>query len=237
MKFMLNQIKQELLSLGDSERAKKLSNYFKTGKGQYGEGDVFIGIPVPQQREVAKRYVNLSLDDIQELLRSEIHEHRFTALLILVTKYGKANNTDKEEIFNFYLKNSCYINNWDLVDLSAPKIVGDYLAHRERSALFKLARSSSMWERRIAVLATSAFIRNDDFEDALAIVELLLLDENDLIHKAVGWMLREIGKRDQKLLEKFLNKYKSRMPRTMLRYSIEKFGEDKRKYYLTKSNK
>jgi len=236
VKFMLNQIKKELFRLGDSERAKKLSNYFKTGKGQYGEGDVFLGIPVPQQREVAKRYDNLSLDDVQELLKSEIHEHRFTALLILVSKYGKADSTNKEEIFNFYLKNSCYINNWDLVDLSAPKIVGDYLAHKERSTLFKLAKSSSLWERRIAVLATAAFIRNNDFEDALAIVKLLLFDENDLIHKAVGWMLREIGKRDQELLEKFLDKYKSRMPRTMLRYSIEKFREEKRKYYLNNSN-
>lgn len=232
---MLNQIKKELLGLSDFERAKKASSYFKTGKGQYGEGDIFLGIPVPQQRQVAKRYTALSLNDIQDLLKSEIHEHRFTALLILVSKYGKANSTDKKEIFNFFLKNSGYINNWDLVDLSAPKIVGDYLVNRDRSVLFKLAKSSSLWERRIAVLATFAFIRNKDFKDALDIAKLLLSDENALIHKAVGWMLREIGKRNQKLLEKFLNKYKSGMPRTMLRYSIEKLSEDKRKYYLTNS--
>jgi len=235
MLLMLDQIKKELLGLGNSERAQKLSGFFKTGKGQYGEGDVFLGIPVPQQRKVAKRYVDLSLADLQELLRSEIHEHRLTALLILVSKYGNADNSGKEEIFGFYLKNTVYVNNWDLVDLSAPKIVGDYLVNRDRSVLFKLAKSSSLWERRIAVLATSAFIGNNDFEDALAISKLLLVDEHDLIHKAVGWMLREIGKRDQEVLEEFLNEYSTRMPRTMLRYSIEKFSDDKRKYYLTRT--
>ncbi|MHA2407700.1 MAG: DNA alkylation repair protein, partial [Candidatus Ranarchaeia archaeon] len=209
---MLVQIKKELLGLSDSERAKKLTGFFKTGKGQYGEGDVFLGIPVPLQRKVAKRYVDLPLDDVQELLRSGIHEHRFTALLILVSKYGKADDSGKEEIFGFYLKNTGYVNNWDLVDSSAPKIVGDYLVNKERSVLFKLAKSSSLWERRIAVLATSTFIDNNDFEDALAISKLLLLDEHDLIHKAVGWMLREIGKRDQDVLEEFLNEYGIRMP-------------------------
>ena len=230
---MLNQIKKELFRLGDSERAKQLAKYFKTGKGQYGEGDVFLGIPVPEQRKVAKRYVNLSMEEVQELLRSEIHEYRFTALLVLVSKYRNADSTNKQKIFKFYLTNSGFLNNWDLVDLSAPKIVGDYLATRERSLLFKLTNSPSLWERRIAVLATFTFIDNNDFKDALAIAKLLLFDENELIHKAVGWMLREIGKRDKELLEKFLDEYKSRMPRTMLRYSIEKFSEDKRKYYLT----
>ncbi len=232
---MLDQIKKELLELEDSKRAMKLSTFFKTGKGQYGEGDAFLGIPVPQQRRVAKNYVDLSIDDLQKLLRSEIHEHRLTALLILVSKYRKADNSGKEGILDFYLKNTRYINNWDLVDLSAPKIVGDYLVNRDRSVLFKLAKSSSLWERRIAVLASFAFIGNNDFEDALAISKLLLFDEHDLIHKAVGWMLREIGKRDQEVLEEFLKKYSTRMPRTMLRYSIEKFSDDKRKYYLTQT--
>jgi 3-methyladenine DNA glycosylase AlkD len=236
VQLMLNQIKKELLRLGDSERAKQLSNYFKIGKGQYGEGDVFLGISVPQQRKVAKRYADLSMEDLQELLRSEIHEQRFTALLILVSKYRQADSTNKKKIFDFYIKNSGYVNNWDLVDLSAPKIVGDYLASRDRSILFQLARSSSLWERRIAVLATFTFIDKNDFEDAFSIAKLLLFDEKDLIHKAVGWMLREIGKRDQEVLEEFLDEYKSRMPRTMLRYSIEKFSEDKRKHYLASSN-
>jgi len=231
----LIQIKKELLGLSDSERAKKLAGFFKTGKGQYGEGDVFLGIPVPQQRKVAKRYLDLSLDDVQELLRSKIHEHRLTALLILVSKYEKAADSGKEEIFGLYMKNTECVNNWDLVDLSAPKIVGDYLVNRDRSVLLKLAKSSSLWERRIAVLATSAFIVNNDFEDALAISKLLLFDEHDLIHKAVGWMLREIGKRNQEVLEEFLNEHSLRMPRTMLRYSIEKFGEEKRRYYLTRA--
>jgi len=232
---MLNQIKKDLLQLGNPEKAIKLSGFFKTGKGQYGEGDVFLGIPVPEQRKVAKRYLDLSLDDLQELLRSEIHEYRLTALLILVSKYGKADSSGKDEIFVFYLKNTEYVNNWDLVDLSAPKIVGDYLVNKDRSILFKLVKSSNLWERRITVLATFMFIRNDDFEDALRISKLLLCDEHDLIHKAVGWMLREIGKRDQEVEEGFLSEYFKQMPRTMLRYAIEKFDEDKRNFYLSRT--
>jgi 3-methyladenine DNA glycosylase AlkD len=235
---MLDQIKRDLLQLSNPEKAKKLSGFFKTGKGQYGEGDVFLGIPVPEQRKVSKKYIDLSMKDLQELLSSRIHEHRLTALLILVTKYEKADNPGKEEIFNFYLKNTEYINNWDLVDLSAPKIVGDYLYKKDRSILFKLAKSNNLWERRIAILSTFTFIRHNDFEDALSISEQLLHDEHDLIHKAVGWMLREIGKRDQEIEERFLSKYCMQMPRTMLRYAIEKFDENKRKYYLTqKTNK
>ena len=232
---MLNQIKKDLLQLGNPEKAIKLSGFFKTGKGQYGEGDVFLGIPVPEQRKVAKRYLDLSLDDLQELLRSEIHEYRLTALLILVSKYGKADSSGKDEIFVFYLKNTEYVNNWDLVDLSAPKIVGDYLVNKDRSILFKLVKSSNLWERRITVLATFMFIRNDDFEDALRISKLLLCEEHDLIRKAVGWMLREIGKRDQEVEEGFLSEYFKQMPRTMLRYAIEKFDEDKRNFYLSRT--
>ena len=232
MKIMLDQIEKDLSQLSNPERAKNLSWFFKTGKGQYGEGDVFLGISVPEQRKVAKRYIDLSLKDLQELLSSKIHEHRLTALLILVFKYEQADNVGKEQIFRFYLKNTENINNWDLVDLSAPRIIGDYLYKKDRSILFKLAKSDNLWERRIAILSTFNFIRNNDFEDSLSIAKLLLHDEHDLIHKAVGWMLREIGKKDQEIEERFVSKYCSEMPRTMLRYAIEKFDENKRKYYL-----
>ena len=231
---MLDQIRKELLLLGDQERAKKLAGFFKTGKGQYGEGDVFIGIPVPKQRKVAKKYIGLSFDELLELLRSNIHELRLTALLILVLKYSKADDSEKETIYNFYLKNRKFVNNWDLVDLTAPKIVGDYLVNRDRSILFELVKSDNLWERRIAVLATFCFIKNNDFDDAFSISKVLIQDQHDLIHKAVGWMLREIGKRDQEALEDFLMNYYKQMPRTMLRYAIEKFEEEKRKYYLSK---
>ena len=229
---MLDQIKKDLAQLGDPERAKNSLWFFKTGKGQYGEGDIFLGIPVPEQRKVAKKYFLLSLDDVQELLNSKIHEYRFTALVILISKYRKAEESLKEEIFNFILKNTQNINNWDLVDLSAPRIIGDYLLNKERSILYKLAKSKSVWERRISILSTFTFIDNNDFKDALNISELLLNDEHDLIHKAVGWALREIGKRDQNVEEQFLAKYYTHMPRTMLRYAIEKFAEKKRKKYL-----
>ena len=230
---MLEKIKKELLQVSDSDHARILSRFFKTGKGQYGEGDIFLGIPVPEQRKVAKKYFLLSLDDVQELLNSKIHEYRFTALVILISKYRKAEESLKEEIFNFILKNTQNINNWDLVDLSAPRIIGDYLLNKERSILYKLAKSKSVWERRISILSTFTFIDNNDFKDTLNISELLLNDEHDLIHKAVGWALREIGKRDQNVEEQFLAKYYTHMPRTMLRYAIEKFAEKKRKKYLS----
>jgi 3-methyladenine DNA glycosylase AlkD len=232
---MLNQIKKDLVQLRDPNRAKNLSWFFKTGKGQYGEGDIFLGIPVPEQRRVAKKYIYLSLSDLQDLLNSKIHEHRLTALLILINKYRKAVESGKKEIFDFYLKNMANINNWDLVDLSAPRIVGDYLINKERSILYKLAKSNSLWERRISILSTFAFINNNDFGDALNISKLLLHDQHDLIHKAVGWALREIGKRDQNVEERFLAKHYFHMPRTMLRYAIEKFNEEKRKKYLAKN--
>ena len=232
---MLDQIKSELSKLSDPCRARNSSRFFKTGKGQYGEGDLFIGITVPEQRKMAKKYVNLSLDDLQELLNSKIHEHRFIALVILISKYRKAEEPRKEEIFVFYLKNTKNVNNWDLVDLSAPRIVGNYLLDKKRSVLYKLAKSNSLWERRISILSTFAFIDNNDFEDALNISGLLLHDKHDLIHKAVGWALREIGKRDQNVEEQFIAKHHLHMPRTMLRYAIEKFDEKKRKKYLTKN--
>jgi 3-methyladenine DNA glycosylase AlkD len=231
-KMMLDHLKRDLSQLSNPKKAKILSRFFKTGKGQYGEGDIFLGIPVPEQRKIAKRYAYLNLNNLQKLLFSKIHEHRLTALIILVSKYKRADLSSKNKIFNFYLKNIKNIDNWDLVDLSAPKIVGDYLSNKDKSILFKLAKSNNLWERRIAILSTFAFIRKNDFEDALSISKLLLYDEEDLIHKAVGWMLREIGKRNQDIEEQFLKKYCIEMPRTMLRYAIEKFSENKRKFYM-----
>ena len=233
---MLNQIKKELKQLSNPEKARILSRFFKTGKGEYGEGDIFLGIPVPEQRKVAKRHSGISFADLQELLNSKFHEYRLTGMLILVFKYEKTDSPDKNKIFRFYLNNTKNINNWDLVDLSAPKIIGDYLSNKNTSILFKLAKSNNLWERRIAILSTFRFIRNNDFEDAINISKTLLNDEHDLIHKAVGWMLREIGKRDQEKEEEFLRKYYGQMPRTMLRYAIEKFSENKRKKYLSKKN-
>ena len=183
---------------------------------------------------MAKKYQKISLQEVAKLLDSPIHEHRFTGLVILVEKYKKANIKDKKEIYQFYLDHLHAVNNWDLVDTSAPYIVGDYLLehHENRELLYKLAKSNDLWERRVSILATFAFIKNSDFKDALAISQILVDDSHDLIHKAVGWMLREIGKKDQSVEEKFLNKHAATMPRTMLRYAIEKFDEPQRQYYL-----
>ena len=229
---MLNNLKHELQELKDSKKAEIYARFFKTGKGQYGKGDIFLGITVPNQRKVAKNYQNLPLKDIQVLLLDKIHEYRFTALIILVTKYKKANN--KKEIFDFYIKNTKNINNWDLVDTSAPYILGDYLLDKDRKIIYTFAKSDNLWEKRIAILSTFAFIRNNDFKDTINIAEILLNDKHDLIHKAVGWMLREVGKKDQNLEEEFLKKHYKIMPRTTLRYAIEKFNEDKRQFYLKK---
>ena len=187
---MLNSLKKELQKLSNPKQAKLLQRFFKTGKGQYGEGDIFLGIKVPVQRKTAKKY-KLSLNEIQKLLNSKIHEHRLIGLFILIDKYKKSNNIDKGKIFNFYLKNTKKINNWDLVDLSAPNIVGNYLIeHYEiKQILYKLAHSKNLWEKRIAIIATAAFIREDKLEDTLAISKILLNDSHDLIHKGVGWML------------------------------------------------
>jgi 3-methyladenine DNA glycosylase AlkD len=224
---------KDLQKLRNPEKAKILSRFFKTGKGEYGEGDVFLGIPVPEQRKIAKKYPDLSLTNIQKLLSSRIHEHRLIALLILILKYKKTDATGRGEIVDFYLKNTNNINNWDLVDLSAHHILGDYLLKRDRSILNRLARSDALWERRIAILSTFAFIRNRQFKDTLLICKVLLHDKHDLIQKAAGWMLREIGKRDQATEEQFLKKHSHTMPRTMLRYAVERFDQEKRKVYLT----
>lgn len=232
MTVTLNNLIKELKTAGDQTKATVLGQFFKTGKGQYGEGDVFLGVYVPIQRQIAKKYSALSLVDLQTLLKSKIHEHRTGALFILCDQFKKADEKAKEKLFKFYLKNSKGINNWDLVDLSAPNIVGEWLLKKDRKILYKLAHSKNLWEKRIAIVSTFTFIRAKEFDDTLKISEILLSADHDLIHKAVGWMLREAGKRDEKVLRKFLDKHATKMPRTMLRYSIEKFNEQTRKYYL-----
>jgi len=220
----------------NKEKAKGLQRFFKTGKGEYGEGDVFIGVNVPSQRIVAKKYIKLRLSEVQKLLHSKVHEYRLTALLILTYQYSEANEKNRKRIVDFYLRNTQYINNWDLIDLSSVEILGEYfLEHRAyKKIIYKFARSKSLWERRISIISTFTFIRNRQFDDSLKIAGILLNDNEDLIHKAVGWMLREIGKRDLKTEEEFLKKHYQKMPRTMLRYAIEKFPEKKRQFYLLK---
>ncbi|MFH1537101.1 MAG: DNA alkylation repair protein [Patescibacteria group bacterium] len=242
--MLLNKIKKDLEKFADPKQAKNLQRFFKTGKGEYGEGDVFIGLRVPQIRKiVSKYYKEVNLKDVEKLLHSEIHEYRMAAALFLLYKFKNIKKIVgaehcsaqklQKEIFDLYLKNTKYINNWDLVDVTTPGIVGEFLLDKDRKILYKLVKSKSLWERRIGVMATFTFIRENDYKDGLKISEMLLNDEHDLIHKAVGWMLREVGNRDLKTEEKFLHKYSKKMPRTMLRYSIEKFPEKKRKAYLS----
>ncbi len=232
MSNLSDQILRELLEMGDSERASHSQRFFKTGKGEYGEGDIFLGIRVPRLRAMAKKYKQATLQDALELLHSKYHETRLTALFLLVNLYNRATSADKLQIYKHYLDNVAYINNWDLVDSSALQIVGHNLFDKDRSHLEVLARSDDLWERRIAIIATYYFIRQYDFQDTLKLSEMLLHDDEDLIHKAVGWMLREVGNRSQPTEESFLQKHYKNMPRTMLRYAIEKFPEVKRQAYL-----
>ncbi len=225
-------IRKKIQRLADREKARLLQGFFKTGPGEYGEGDVFLGITVPVLRRLVREYDGLPPGDAALLLRSSFHEERLFALLVLVRAFARACEADKKRIFTLYMRNTRYINNWDLVDLSSPAIVGGYLAGRDRSRLYAFAGSKNVWKRRIAILATFAFIRQDDFADSLNIAEKLIGDRHDLIHKATGWMLREIGKRDLRTEEKFLLRHYKKMPRTMLRYAIERFPEAKRKKYL-----
>ena len=231
----LNNLKSDLQRFSDKKKAKILQRFFKTGKGEYGEGDIFRGIVVPKQREIAKKYFELPLSELNKLIKSKIHEERLTALLILTYKCDKIKNeTIKKEIYDFYLSNTNYINNWDLVDLSAPKIIGNYLLEHndEKNILYSLSKSNNLWEKRISILATFPFIKAGEYADSIKLAEIFLNEKHDLMHKAVGWMLREVGKKDEKVLIIFLDKHYKEMPRTMLRYSIEKFNEKKRKYYL-----
>lgn len=229
---MLNELEKRLDKEKNPKKAKILQGFFKTGHGQYGEGDVFLGITVPILRKIVKEFKELDLDSIQELVNSGVHEKRLIALLILVEQYKKADEPIRKNIYEFYLKNARQVNNWDLVDLTAPNIVGQYLIDKPRDILYKLVKSDNLWEKRIAIISTFAFIRRSDFNDTLKLCEILINDKHDLIHKACGWMLREVGKRDKKILEDFLKVNYHKMPRTMLRYAIEKFSEEERNKWL-----
>lgn len=227
-------VQHELEKVANPEKAKLLQGYFKTGHGQYGEGDIFRGVMVPAQRQLAKKYIDISLVETVQLLQSKYHEDRLTALLILMLKYKKDSPAEQKEIFNIYIGNTQRINNWDLVDVTVGHIVGHYIRQNGGNTLENFSKSKSLWERRIAIVATSHFIGHNEFDKTLAISKTLLNDKEDLIHKACGWMLREVGKRDVAVLEEFLQEHLKYMPRTMLRYAIEKFPEKKRKAYLKK---
>jgi 3-methyladenine DNA glycosylase AlkD len=229
----LENIRNELRKNSSLSKARIYSRFFKTGKGEYGEGDLFLGLTVPKTREIVKKNNDLDFEDIGILLESKFHEERLAAALILVDIYDKGDGIKRKEVFEYYIRYAKNINNWDLVDLSAYKIIGRHLIDKDKKALYNLAKSKNLWERRISMISCFYFIKNNEFEDALEIAKLHLRDENDLMHKAVGWMLREIGKRNLKIEERFLKEYYKNMPRTMLRYAIEKFDEKKRKSYLT----
>jgi 3-methyladenine DNA glycosylase AlkD len=232
---LAKEVEKDLLSLANKKKIPMLQRFFKTGKGEYGENDIFIGVNLPSQRIVARKYYDkLTLSELPKLLTSPVHEHRLTSLIILNIKYKKSGDADKKKIFDFYLKYRKYINNWDLVDTSAPYILGKYLFDKPKDILMRLVKSKNLWDKRIALVTTWAFIRNNRYDDAIKLVKVVLCDKHDLIQKAAGWMLKEIGKRDVKPLEKFLEKYAPQMPRTMLRYSIEKLPENKRNYYMRK---
>lgn len=226
----LKSLKKDLNKVADKKRAETSKWFFKTGKGEYGEGDVFLGIRMPVQREIAKKYVDLPLSDVKKLLYSKIHEHRMAGGLILLYRY----KNNPKETYDFYMEHARRMNNWDLVDVTCNHIVGEYLLDKKRSVLTKFAKSENLWERRIAMVSTLQFIRKGDFVDTIKIAKLLMKDKHDLIHKAIGWMLREVGKKDKKTLTDFLDEYATKLPRTSLRYSIERLSEKERKYYLKK---
>jgi 3-methyladenine DNA glycosylase AlkD len=236
-----SRIKKRLAQEADASRAAILQRFFKTGKGQYGEGDKFLGITVPVVRGIVNDAGEMAFSEISKLLSSKFHEERMAGVFSLVAKTSKQGIVARKEIAEFYLKNSSQINNWDLVDLSAPQVLGEYLllapARAKDKTLSKLSDSKILWERRIAMLATLAFIREREYGDTLALAKKYLSDKEDLMHKATGWLLREIGKRDRWVLEEFLERYAAIMPRTMLRYAIEKFAPAERKYYMNKERR
>lgn len=234
-KLMLHQLTQKLNSLQNPARAKILQGFFKTWIGEYSEWDIFLGIQVPVLKLLAKEYIDLSFEDLEKLLYREIHEYRYMALAILRLKYEKTKDEIlKKEIFDFSIKNKERINNWDLVDSFIPYTFWNYLINRDKSILYEFAKSENLWTRRIAIISTFAFIKLNAFDDTLRLCEILLNDKQDLIHKATGWMLREVWKRDKNTLLSFLNKFHKIMPRTALRYSIEKLNENERKFYMNK---
>jgi len=228
----VKEIQKKLQELGNKEKAKKHQRFFKTGPGEYGEGDVFIGVTVPELRKLAKEYKTIGPNEINQLLQSPIHEERLFSLFLLIHRYSKGDEPEKKRIYELYLKNTKFINNWDLVDSSAGQIVGAFLFDKSKKPLYDLVKSDNLWERRISIISTFYFIKRNQFSDTLKISKILLSDKEDLIHKAVGWMLREVGKRDISVEENFLKKHYKNMPRTMLRYAIEKFPESKRQQYL-----
>ena len=231
----MSNLKTSLLQLANTERAIGAARFFKTGKGQYGEGDIFIGVSNPQIQAVVKEfYKNMEMPEIQELINDKIHELRFAGLLVLVNQYSKATKNQQQIIVDFYLKNLSKINNWDLVDCSAYKILGKFLLNKDRQILYNLAKTGHLWSERVAVVSTFEFIRNGQFTDIFRLSERFLSHPHDLMHKACGWMLREVGKRDELALEEFLDEHLPKMPRTMLRYAIERMEEKKRLGYLKK---
>ena len=225
--------RRALQKYSNNKRANVNKSFFKTGRGQYSEGDKFCGASVPDTRQVARQFCDLALTDIKKLLNSAIHEERLLGLLILVEQFHGADNTNSCRIYKFYLANLDGVNNWDLVDLSAYRIVGQYLSGRDKAILYKLAKSKNLWHRRIAIISTFTQIRQNDFSNTLKLANILMRDEHDLMHKAVGWMLREVGKRSKSALTRFLDKNNKAMPRTMLRYAIERLTAKERKHYLS----
>lgn len=232
MSSMLPQLLQQLQELADPKYAVQVRRFFKDGPGNYAEGDVFMGVRTPQLRKLLPMTDPISLLQIEEMMHSKKHEKRLLALLALVRRYDRSDDALRASIVRLYLKNSCWINNWDLVDLSAYKILGAWLLTRNRDVLETLSRAPLLWERRIAVVSTYAFIKEKQFDDIFLLSKNLLKDPEDLMHKACGWMLREVGKRDESALCRFLDRHRGDMPRTMLRYAIEKFAEPKRQRYL-----
>lgn len=225
-------VKKALCALANEEKKNILQRFFKTGEGQYGAGDIFLGIPVPQTRKVAKSYQHLCLKEVEALLCCQEHECRLCALEILIFRYKKKIPEEQNEVFNIYMKNLHNVNNWDLVDLSAPKIVGAHLENRDRSLLYNLAKSDILWERRVSVITTLAFVRKNDLKDAFALCKILLNDKEDLMRKAVGWVLREAGKKDEALLKEFLTNNIGNLSRTSLRYAIERFTPEDRSFFM-----
>lgn len=228
-------IENELRQLATDEKRIVLQRFFKTAPGQYGEGDRFLGVTVPLTRIVAKKHLAMPLNEIIELLQSEWHEVRLCALLMMCERFKKGDSATRKDIFNYYIENTGRINNWDLVDLSAPTIVGGYLMDKPRDLLYRMAESELLWDNRIAIVATLAFIKHKDSDDTYRLALKMMNHKHDLMHKAIGWMLRESGKRDDdRRLFNFVDEYRKRMPRTMLRYAIEKFTDEERKYLLRK---
>jgi len=225
-------IHNDLLQLANEQIAEHSQRFFKTGKGEYGEGDIFLGIRVPLLRKLVKKYRGISITEVRKLLHSKFHEERLLAVLMLVQLFKSGDESVQKQVYDLYLENTEYINNWDIVDISASNIVGAHLYEKDKAPLYDLVQSKNLWERRIAIIATFYFIRQNEFDDTLKLAKILLNDKEDLIHKAVGWMLREVGKREIELEEEFLQEHYKIMPRTMLRYAIEKFTETSRKMYL-----